>query len=241
MNIISLAFDLSKTVEVFISHARRYFYEVMLSGYLCPQCGGNITMTAESRCQCKSCHYNFDPTIAFQRCVACEGKPTLKICRYQCTGCEQIIQSRFVFEGNIFDNEYFKERMRQSRERQKQNNQLAIESLIENRSESLVPGYADLDAIPGLADALDGLSMGPEIAALLPLCKGFDLNRYQTHLQEHIGPIEVCFDDIPPLEENERLDRIWRFVAVIFMAHAGLIEICQEGQTIKLAKKDETN
>ena len=40
------------------------------------------------------------------------------------------------------------------------------------------------------------------------------------------------FDEIPPLEDDARRDRIWRFVAIVFMAHAGAIEIWQEGEAI---------
>jgi len=62
------------------------------------------------------------------------------------------------------------------------------------------------------------------------------LHRYETHVWTHIGPIEVCFDQIPRLEKDVRKDRIWRFVAIIFMAHAGLIEICQQGETLWLSQ-----
>ncbi len=85
---------------------------------------------------------------------------------------------------------------------------------------------------------LDGLS-----GAVEPPCQwqprdGFDLQRYQSHLQAQIGPIALPLDEIPPLNEDARLDRIWRFIAIIFMAHAGLIHAWQDGQTIMVIKRE---
>ncbi|MDI6451628.1 hypothetical protein [Anaerobaca lacustris] len=69
---------------------------------------------------------------------------------------------------------------------------------------------------------------------------GFDLGRYPRHLQAHIGADERLFDDLPALEEDRRLDRTWRFVSIIFMAHPGLIDICQHERTI-LVNRHETD
>jgi hypothetical protein len=52
--------------------------------------------------------------------------------------------------------------------------------------------------------------------------------------------VKYVFDDIPPLEENARLDRIWRFIAIIFMAHFGQISLLQEGQVITV-RRNETD
>ena len=57
----------------------------------------------------------------------------------------------------------------------------------------------------------------------------FDLTRYQAHVQAHIRPI-ANLEQIPPLSEDRRKDRVWRFIAIIFLAHAGLIDIWQNGQ-----------
>ena len=68
IDIIKLAFDLATAVQAFIAHARRFCYEVMLSGFACERCGGALAMIAESRCRCSACGHVFDPTVAFQRC-----------------------------------------------------------------------------------------------------------------------------------------------------------------------------
>ena len=241
MNIIVRAGELAEAVRVFVGHGRQYYYEVMLSGYTCPQCGGALVMVAESVCLCVSCRHTLDPTVTFQRCTACGGKPRLRICRYRCRRCGMDIPTHFVFDGRVFDREYFRERMAQSRRRKQQKQQRWQEILAANRSETLEKPAIDLDSIPGLAEALDSLAVIPELEAWLPLCKGFDLKRYERHLQAHIGPIEIGFEEIPSLEENPRLDRIWRFIAVIFMAHVGQIEIFHEGTEIMVIAKNETD
>ena len=38
--------------------------------------------------------------------------------------------------------------------------------------------------------------------------------------------------------ENTRKDLIWRFIAVIFLAHIGVVDIWQEGQDIMVVKHE---
>jgi hypothetical protein len=236
--IVRLAFDLAARVETFVGHARVFYYQVMLSGHGCPDCGGPLLMIAESRCRCVSCGLVFDPTVAFQRCPSCDGQVRLHICRYRCRRCGADLRSRFVFDACVFDAEYFRARMAQSRERHRERREEARAAAMESRSDVLKPGCADLDRVPGLLDALNGLVGIPELAAWAPLAgKSFDLNRYQAHLEAHLAAAESDFDELPPLDDNARLDRIWRFVALIFMAHAGLVELRQERATIVVIRR----
>ncbi len=68
----------------------------------------------------------------------------------------------------------------------------------------------------------------------------FDLRRYEMHVNAHISQSPSSLEDIPPLSEDARNDRIWRFIALIFLAHAGVIDIWQDGPTIMVIKR-ETN
>lgn len=240
MDIIQMAFDLAEAVAAFRGRARGFFYEVMLSGHRCPHCHGRLAMIAEGRCRCLSCNQVVDPTVAFQRCGACGGKPRLRVCRYRCQGCGRDVQSRFLFDGLAFDQEYFREKMAESRQRASQSREQMRLKVAEERSPEIAPAATDLQSIPGLVEALNQLSCGIELGPFLPLCKGFDLNRYQEHVLAHLEDDEERFDTIPPLEPDRRLDRIWRFVTVIFLTHAGRIDIYQEGQTIWV-KRIETH
>jgi hypothetical protein len=87
MNIVTLAFDMAKTVEVFVEKARRFFHCVMLLGHCCSQCGGSLVMVAEGTCRCVLCETEFDATTAFQRCPVCGGVQVLRVRRYECQNC----------------------------------------------------------------------------------------------------------------------------------------------------------
>lgn len=86
-DMIRLAFSMASAVECFRERVRQFFYEVMLSGCECPKCSGSLAMIAEGECRCCSCGHRFDPTIAFQRCTACEARIELQIRRYRCREC----------------------------------------------------------------------------------------------------------------------------------------------------------
>ncbi|MFQ5473476.1 MAG: hypothetical protein ACE5FA_11410, partial [Dehalococcoidia bacterium] len=92
MNIIKMAFGMTEAVQRLMERARRFYYDVALSRYDCPHCHGKLEMTAEGRCRCVGCERPFDPTIAFQRCSACDGKPNLRVRRYVCSRCGQVIR-----------------------------------------------------------------------------------------------------------------------------------------------------
>ena len=162
----------------------------------------------------------------------------LRVRRYQCQQCGTDITSRFHFDGLVFDADYFRKKMSESRDRKQQQHQRIRKILAESRSASLPIPAADLEAVPGLADALDSLTVGVKDVLSWVLQDGFDLKRYQSHIQAHIQDFPVAMGEIPALIENPRKDRIWRFVAIIFLAHFGLIKIWQDGQTIMVMKHE---
>jgi len=239
MDIVKLAFKLADVVTIFSKRARKLYFAVMLLGNVCPRCNGRLTMTAESMCRCGSCGHEFDPTPAFQRCQACGGAPELHVRRYQCNDCGADIASRFVFDGLVFDAEYFRQKMAESRQRKKERREKVRKLLANSRSPALdTPGAIDLQAVPGLLEALNGLTDGLQTGLSIQPRDGFDLKRYQRHLQAHIRDFPTSLEAIPPLGENARKDRIWRFVAIIFMAHFGLVDIWQDGQNIMVMRRD---
>ena len=240
MNIRSLAFDMAKAVEVFMNKAKKFFYSVMLFSNRCPECTGMLVMYNEGKCRCASCGKELDPTIAFQRCSECGGIPILRVRRYQCKKCRSDIQSRFLFDGLVFDVDYFKQKMKEFRQRKAEQRERVRQMLAESRSSDLPLGAADLAAVPGLLDALNSLTTGLEVAFTKESCQEFDLKHYETHIKAHIQDFSMNLRDIPPLSENLRKDLIWRFIAVIFLAHAGIVDIWQDGQDI-MVSKHETN
>ena len=238
MDIVRQAFRLAEVVTGFAGRARKLYYAVMLMGHSCTRCGGKLTMAAEGLCRCRPCGHEFDPTIAFQRCSACGGVPVLRVRRYQCRQCGADVASRFLFDGLVFDAGYFRQKMAESRQRKKQLHEQVRKMLAECSSGALSLPAAELSSIPGLTDALNGLVIGASEAFPWKPDKGFDLKRYESHIQAHLQDFPICMDDLPPLEENARKDRIWRFIAIIFLAHFGLIDVWQDGQEIMVMKHE---
>jgi len=236
--IVELAFRLTDSVATLRGRVRQFYYSVMLMGHRCPRCNGPLAMIREGRCQCRSCLRPFDPTVHFQRCSACGGKPLLRIRRYQCDWCGADIASRFLFDSLVFDAAYFRERMADHRQRKAEQRERVRLMLSESRSEALPTEAADLAAIPGLADALNSLTTAVWDAQSWQPGEGFDLRRYQNHIQAHLRPFPLSLSEIPPLSEPSRKDRIWRFIAILFLAHAGIVEIWQQGQDIMVRPRE---
>ena len=114
INIVELAFKVAASAEKLLQKVKRFFYCIVLLRYSCPKCKSLLTMLYEGRCQCHTCVYGFDPTIEFQRCLACGGTAILRVRRYQCQDCSREIASRFLFDGLIFNSEYFNVKMAES-------------------------------------------------------------------------------------------------------------------------------
>lgn len=240
MNIRVLACELAEAVEVFRAKARRFFYRVMLIGQRCPKCNGSLEMVSEGKCRCLSCGKGFDPTVAFQWCSVCGGLPVVRVRRYQCKGCGADIESRFLFDGLIFDADYFREKMAESRQRKQQQRERVRRMLAQSRSGNLALEHADLSGVPGLLEALNALTAGLD-DSLAAECRGqFDLRLYESHVQAHLRDHPVSLAGMPPLHENLRKDLIWRFIAAIFLAHVGVVDIWQQGQEI-MVRKHETD
>jgi hypothetical protein len=240
VNIIEMAFRMSERVQGFRERARRFFYEVILSGYSCPKCDGLLEMISDGRSRCGSCGTSLDPTTAFQRCASCGGKPRLRVRHYECGSCGGGVVSRFLFDGLVFDAEYFRQKVAESRERKRELRERVRQMLAGARSNAIQLEALELQQANGLFQALDGLSLEAFAAALPEGRSLFDLNRYQAHIEAHLRPIPLSLEQIPPLSEDTRLDRVWRFIALIFLAHAGIVQIWQQGDTIMVIKH-ETN
>lgn len=226
-----------ETVGGFVEHVRRFYYAVVLADHDCPQCNGNLGMKGEGRCTCQSCSAEFDPTLAFQRCPGCGGNLQLCVRRYQCSTCGRDVVSRFLFDGLVFNAEYFRKKMVEHRQRKKALKERVQAMLADTRSSALETGAVmGLEAVPGLLDALNGLTAGLAAAPGYEPRGGFNLKLYERHLQAYIEDFPVSLEDLPALNEDVRKDRIWRFIAIIFMAHARLLDVWQEGQTIMVMK-----
>jgi hypothetical protein len=239
MSIITLAFALGTAVEKFLVQARRFYYLVMLFGYRCPKCNNSITMVKEGLCKCDECNHEFDPTVALQTCSKCGGGPVLKVRRYQCRHCGSDIDSAFLFDGIVFNAEYFRRKVAESRQRKQEKTDRVRKMLAECRSGPLTLTATGLNTVPGLVEALNSLTSGLETRIAPESKSQFDMDRYQSHIRLALieGPMRLR--EIAPLAEDLRLDLIWRFVAVVFLTHTGSVDIRQQGQMIWVMNHDD--
>jgi hypothetical protein len=233
-----MACELAEAVETFRVKARGFFYRVTLIGHRCPRCNGSLEMVSEGKCQCVSCGKGFDPTVAFQRCLACGGVPVVRVRRYQCRDCGADIESRFLFDGLVFDADYFRTKMAESRQRKQQQRERVRQMLAQSRSGDLALEHADLSSVPGLLEALNALTAGLDDDVAAEWRGQFDLRLYESYVRSHLRDHPVNLAGMPPLHENLRKDLIWRFIAVIFLAHVGEVEIWQDGQEIMVMKHE---
>ena len=137
-----------------------------------------------------------------------------------------------------FDAEYFRQRMEEHRQRTAGRLERVREMLAVSRSPTLATGPVDLDSAPGLLDALNALLGGTPTALPIVTRSRFDLKAYQAHVHANLGPIARDFDEIPALRSDDRLDRVWRFIAIIFLAHDGRVEVVQEGTEIMVMQRE---
>jgi len=148
-----------------------------------------------------------------------------------------------LLEQERFNVEYFRQRMVEARRHRREERSRRIAEMLANRSgDILIDRPIELDAVPGLTEALNGLVSLPVPAEVLRAFMGrsdFDLDGYQRHVIAHLGLFRIDFEAIPALIEDQRKDRIFRFIAVIFLAHARRIDVWQDADHI-LMRKHET-
>ena len=235
-------------VDAFKARAKDFYLQVLLSQYRCPECGSGLEMTGdiESECRCTSCGRRFDPTIEFQQSSCCGARLAKKTFHYACARCRRTVPSRFLFDERVFDRDYFREMMRESRERVKRKKEEIRRLLMESRSGALrLESDPDLGTIPGLLGDLDAFIQSAATFAGndgfdgFEAKKGFDLDRYRAHIMSVLSWHPVLFSQLDPVEgvcADSREDRVGLFVALIYMDHGREIDLSQHGTDIMIQK-----
>jgi len=229
-------------VTHFKERVKEFYFRVLLSQHECPECGGDLHMVGQSKCVCV-CGNLFDPTLMFQRSPCCEARLVRKTFHYACSRCHQTVPSKFLFDERLFDAAYFRVMMRDSRALKKKKREELSRLLANSRSGvQVLEEEPRLELIPGLADALNnfvGQGIGSYEFTANP---GFRINDYRKHILSIIGFGSRMFSDIAPLMEDNRRDKIWRFVTLIFMCQDCEVELTQYGNDILVKRiSDETH
>jgi len=173
-----------------------------------------------------------------QPCSACGGRLAIRIRRYACTICGRDEPSRFLFDGKVFDAEYFRRKMAESRQRAAQRRAKHVAQVSPEASDRVVCDAIDLTAVPGLLSVINALTNHRETWPSEDTQPRFDLSAYQRHVLTHVGEEAVSMMDLPEMTTRERLDRIGMFIAVIFLAHAGRVDVWQKEKMVMVRKRE---
>jgi hypothetical protein len=208
--------------------AKEFYFRVILSAVSCPECGGQLQMSGQSQCIC-TCGHTLDPTTEFQKSSCCGTKLIQKTFHYACTKCHRSVPSRFIFNERVFDGAYFRQLMRESRERKKRKREEIKQLLAGSRSGSLpILEEPDLESIPGLLDALDDfIETEPHGNYQIDEGNVFNIDKYRGHILSLLGWDPIRFQKISPMYGDRRRDRVWRFITLIFMQNDREVEIEQ--------------
>ena len=233
--LLRAVFRVIDRIVVFRKQVRGFYFEVILSIHRCPACGGRLHMTGQSECSC-SCGKILDPTLTFQKSNCCDAGLVRKTFHYACSRCHKIVPSRFLFDERIFDKAYFREMMQESRKMAKKKRVEIRRLLAESRSGTLtLTKDPQLESIPSFfQDLNDFIQTGSaEMAQLSNNIKPeFRIKDYRKHIQSILSWDAVLFSDITPLNEDCRMDKIWRFITLIFMENDHEVELTQYGSNI---------
>ena len=226
-------------IKSFKERAKAFYFEVLLSAVRCPICSGQLHMTGQSECAC-SCGNIVDPTIEFQKSTCCGVRLVRKTFHYSCSRCRRVVPSRFLFDEKLFDGEYFRVMMRESRRRSQRKKEEIRRLLVESRSGALqLLEDPNLESIPGLLKDLDGfINDGSNDVGDLyfELDQPFEMGKYREHILSSLGWNSTQFSDIDPFINDSRKDRVWRFVTLVFMQHDQEVDIEQNGNELLIQR-----
>lgn len=229
-------------IESYKERAKEFYFQVVLSNYACPICGRGITMSGQSECTCQGGHV-FDPTVAFQISPCCQAPLVRKTFHYSCSTCHKTVPSRFIFDERLFDAEYFRQMMQESRNRSREKREAIRRLLAESRSGQLVlMEDPKSDILADFSKDLDAFLLENPMATYrdsFDLKSEFDLNAYRSHILAVLGHHTLLFSSISPLIEDCRCDRARRFTALIFMDNDREVVLQQSGDDLLIRRCDD--
>ena len=226
-------------VTDFKAAAKEFYFQVILSKYSCPTCGQKLVMIGTSLCSCPAGH-RFDPTLAFQSSHCCQSRLIRQVKHYACATCKQKVPSRFLFDEQLFDADYFRAKMQEHRTRIQNKKEAMRRLLAESRSaEWLLDEAPNLEEIPGLLEALQGFVRPASEASGHLFLEGedaYDYSVYRRHLLSGLGWSPALFSEMHPYAADARRDRIWRFMTLLFMDQAREVDLSQHGSDLMIRR-----
>jgi len=152
-----------------------------------------------------------------------------------------VVASRFLFDEQVFDPQYFREKMMESRERKKALREELRRLLASSRSGALLlTDLPCLDSIPGLAEDLEAFLHGASenSAGMVVEREPFDLDQYRDVILEYLDGCSAMFSALPRVGSDLRLDKARRFVALIFLWQERQVALTQYANDILVEKHE---
>ena len=236
-DLLSQIATVENVIGTYRGRVRSFYFSVLLSKYRCPHCRAQFQIVGPSSSVC-GCGSAFDPTVTFQRSNCCGANLVKRQCHYACSVCGNVAPSIFLFDEIIFDNEYFREKMRLSREQRGRERAESQTFLRAERSGSLsLFDVVDLNTVPGLLTDLDDL-VGARSIEERPQDweRNLSIEDYRRHIVNLLDS-EMTFSSISPLFPDERRDKVYRFISLIFMEQDREIRLSQYGEDILVERR----
>ncbi len=233
-------------VHEYKKDVKDFYYDVILSKHKCPVCHSKLKMIGTSKAECMSCGQNLDPTLVFQDSSCCREKLILKYSHYACSHCNKTVPSKFLFDERVFDKSYFRQMMKECRDKARKRQAEIKRFMIQSRSRTLeLMDEPFLGNVPGLVEALDNFVQSQNGSCDDYMCESkvsFHMDGYRTHIMNYLDWGKKLFSSFLPIQENHRLDRIWRFVTLIFMQQEGEVKLTQNENDLWVQRiYDETD
>ena len=129
--------------------------------------------------------------------------------------------------------------MEESRNRAKKKRDEMKKLLAESRSNILTfSEEPDLESIPGMLQDLNEFIQHTEdtLEYNFDMENNFSMDDYRNHILSVLTWNSMLFSNIAPLIDDSRLDRIRRFVTLIFMKNDQEVELTQDAKDIRVQK-----
>ena len=184
-----------------------------------------------------SCGVEFDLTVEFQRSPCCDARLRFRHRHYACTACGAVVPSRFLFEEAIYDPEYFRKKMSESRERRRRQKEEMLLFLAASHSQDLViTDSPDPHVLTELSAELDQFIGEGALTPIIEFLGGdsFRMGDYREIILSRLDGDGIRFAALPAIYEDPRLDSIRRFTTLIFMEHAREVWLEQRGEDIRV-------
>lgn len=219
---------------------QRFHTQILLSKYNCLQCDGRLKFIGDRVAECINCHIKFDPTLEFQKCEKCNSKLAKKTQYYYCPKCQLPQRSIFSLDNWFYFSEYFAEKMRESRKAKRQKIEVMKKLLALAKSHNYFPNQIEINNISGLNNTLDFFIHHTTLKLFdtqEPSKVKFNLSQYRDHILD-VLPTDcvIQFDGISSIIDDNKLDRIFRFITLIYMWHYREINLIQCDNLIRVER-----